>query len=150
MNPEFKRMVELAGLKEISVNAPGPLSRINTLKAQIDASTDKKEKIKLAVQCVKIALYIFKEVYPKDFGPKRAIDAVELYLEKPSSETRRFLSMAEEKAHQSSWTASEDNNGAAAYVASAAAGLAALIYERADDASLIADDILKAIELHGK
>ena len=150
MNTEFKRMMQLAGLTEIAINAPSPLSRIQNLKAQIDASTNVKEKLKLAAQCVKIALYIFREAYPKDFGPKRAVDAVEIHLEKPSSETKRFLSTSEDKAHQSSWTATEDSNGAASYLASAAADLAAAAYEGSDDASKIVDAVLKAIELHGK
>ena len=150
MNSEFKRMMQLAGLTEIAINAPTPLNRIQGLKAKIDASNDKKERFKLAIECIKIALPIFKKLFPKNNRVERAIAAAEDHLANPSSDTRRFADVASGNAYQASWEASESNlegAGAAAYIASAAANLADSVSINLDDVDAIVNDIIKAIEL---
>jgi len=105
MNKEFKRMVELAGLTEIKINQPNPLSYLLNLQSKIKASEDPKEKLSLAIQCAERVLFIWEEKFPDDNRPRKAIEAAKAYLANPTKENKKAASATAYAASTSSYAA---------------------------------------------
>ena len=91
MDAEFKRMMELAGLTEISINKPSLLNQIKTLKNQIDSANNSKIVLPLAIRCAKLVLPIFEKEFPNDKRIRNVIEASEIYLADPTDKNWETL-----------------------------------------------------------
>jgi len=91
MNAEFKRMMELAGLAEISINQPNLLNQIKTLKNQIDSWDDPNVAYLQAVRCARLVLPIFEKEFPNDKRIRNVIEASETYLANPTEVNQKIL-----------------------------------------------------------
>jgi len=136
MNKEFKRMVELAGLTEIKINQPNPLSYLLNLQSKIKASEDPKEKLSLAIQCVERVLFMWEEKFPDDNRPRKAIEAAKAYLANPTKENKKAAKAYAKAASAAAYAASTSNAVAAADAASNAADAASNVAFAAADAAI--------------
>ena len=87
MSPEFKRMVELAGLNEIKINKPSPLSMTQGYKSQVESKPQTRDKIDLVLKCIESLLYMFENTYPDNNSPRKAIEAAKKCMYDPTEET---------------------------------------------------------------
>jgi len=108
---EIKRMQQLAGINELSVNLPrASLEQLKRWKAEIQASDDKMTKIKLALKCAEGVMWIWRKEHPTDNRPQAAINAIKAYIKDPSNENAQNC----EKAADAAWNAAADDAYAAA------------------------------------
>ena len=73
-------------LSEIKVNTPGLLGTLEHYASQINSSNNVEFKQQLALKCAELVLPIYEKKFPNDSRPRKAIEAVKVYLLDPTDE----------------------------------------------------------------
>jgi len=90
-------------LSEIRVNTPGLLGTLETYQRQMSSTEDKEIRKQLALKCAELVLPIFEKQFPNDKRPRKAIEAVKVYLLNPTDKNRLTVEKAAEKSEDASY-----------------------------------------------